>query len=167
MKATNPPNQTKTFPLRLGKLILILCGVCLALCAAGIAVTVVRIVENEGIHNLEDVLKFPLLIAVCLLCALLVVSLLIRSRYLIDDKFLTVQFGLIKTKYSLADLTALVVNQQNNKITFYQGEAFFVLSVQSAWSHEFVHAILEKKENLDVSYTLTDNKPPKEDKKDK
>ena len=154
------PAKTKAFPLKLSKLIVALCIVCLALCAAGIAVTIVRIV-NYGIYGIMDVLKYPLLLAVCVFCIVIVVSILIRARYLVDKKSLTTQFGVIKSVYSINEFTSLTMDIQTNKLTVHQGENFFVISVKTEWQDEFIKALLEAKPEIEVDYTLTENKPPK------
>ena len=165
-KSTDQKNKI-LFPLKLSKVMIALCIVCIALCLAGIAVTIFRIVNNNGINGVMDVLKYPLLILICLFCIALVLSILIRSQYAVDDKNLTTQFGFIKSTYPIKDFTSLTVDSQQQKLTVYQGENFFVLSVKETWLNDMVHAILQSKPSLEVSYTLTENLPPKEDKKDK
>ena len=162
----NVENQKKVFPLKLSKLIITLCFVCIALCLAGIGVTIFRIVRNGGIHGILDALKFPMLILVCLFCIALVVSILIRSQYTVDETNLTTAFGFIKSQYPIKDFTSMTVNSHTHKLTVYQGEEFFVLTVKEAWENDLVQAILQSKPDIEVSYVLTDNTPPKEEKKD-
>ncbi len=152
------------FPVKLSKLLFILCIACLVLCATGIGVTVYRIVK-VGIHGVLDVFKYPLLIAVCLLCILLVLSIMIRARYIVDDKTLTTQFGIIKSVYPLKDITAVTVDLQTNKLTVHQGENFFLLGIAPAWQNQFVLALTKDHPSIDVRYTLTENKPPKDEPK--
>ena len=156
--------KTKVFPFKLSNLLLILSILCLALCAAGITVTIIRIV-NFGIHGVMDVLKYPLLLAICLLCIAVVISILIRTHYVVGEQTLTTQYGFIKSTYSIQDFTSITVDMQTNKLTIYQGENFFVLTVKAAWQNDFVQAILEVNPSIQVDYTLTENKPPKEENK--
>ena len=155
--------KTKVFPFKLSKLLLILCILCLALCVAGIVVTVIRMI-NFGIAGVLDVLKYPLLIAVCALCIAIVISILVRTCYMVDEKSLTTQYGFIKSVYPIQEFTSMTLDMQTNKLTIYQGENFFILSVNKDWENEFIHAILAVKEDLEIDYTLTENKPPKEEK---
>ncbi len=160
MKKLNE-QKTKTFPLKLSQLVVTLCFVCLALCAAGIAVTIVRII-NHGIYGVMDVLKYPLLLVVCVFCIVVVISILIRARYVVDEKFLTTQFGIIKSSYTISEFTSLTVDMQTEKMTVYQGENFFVISIKAEWKDELVKAILEVNPKIEVDFTLTENKPPKD-----
>ena len=61
----NSAMETKSFPIKFSKKILFSCIGVFLLCGAGIAVTVLRIIKNKGLHDFTDILKFPFLIAVC------------------------------------------------------------------------------------------------------
>ena len=162
MKKINT-GKVSVFPLKLSKLIIALCILCLGLCAAGIVVTTIRII-NHGIFGVMDVLKYPLLLAVCVFCIVVVISILIRARYIVDEKSLITQFGLIKTTYVISDFTSITVDMQTEKMTVYQGENFFVISVKPEWKDDFIKAILAVKPEIEVDFTLTENKPPKNEK---
>ena len=100
-----------------------------------------------------------------LICIVIVISILVRARYLVDEKSLTTQFGFIKSSYSISEFTSLTVDMQTNKLIVYQGENFFVVGVKPEWRDDLINAILEVKPQIEIDYTLTENKPPKEDKK--
>ena len=128
---------------------------------AGIGLSVYQLIKQGGIHGLYDALKFPLLIAICLFLLALLVSILIKSQYVVDDKYYTTQFGFIKSKFLIKDITALVLNT-NNKLTVFCGEEYSVLTIDPKWNHEFIQALRDVNKNIDFSFVLSDEK---EDKK--
>ena len=156
--------QQRTFPIRFSWKIILLCVLALLLCAAAIAVTVYRLIENGGIKVFNDVLRYPFLIAVALACAVLVIALLIKSDYAVDKTYLTTRFGLIKSRTELKAITAIVSDKQTNKLTVKMGEEYAVISVDASWCEDFVRAILDGNPSIDYSFTLTENKPPEEEK---
>lgn len=165
MKKQQTPSQKKIFRFQPTGTVVALCVVALVVCAAAIAVSVYRMVRNGGIHGFNDVLKFPFLIAVALFGAILVVALLIRADYVVDDRYLTSRFGLVKSKCAVKDVTSVVLDTETNKLTVYMGEAFSVISVQPKWNEEFVRALLKVNPDIDYSYTVTENKPEKPEKR--
>lgn len=153
-----PSSEAKYFPFKFKRCILLLCIAVIALSLGGIALTAWRIVQNGGIHGFNDVLKFPFLIAVCMLCIVLVVSLLIKSQYIVDNENFTTQFGFIKSKYPIKDFTSIELDRSENKLTMYAGEAFMVVSVSPVWQDEFASYLLKINPNIEFSYTLTEVK---------
>lgn len=156
--------EKQTFKIKFSVVIILLCVAILLLCALGIALSVLRILQ-EGIHGVTDALKSPFLIAVCLLCIVIVVSLLIRSQYVVTDEHFITQFGLIKSKFVIKNITSLLLDRQTNKLSVYFGEEFTVVSTSPAWQEQFVRALLAV--NPDIRYGFTLTEPTKEEKQDK
>lgn len=150
--------QTKHFKIKFSVKIILLCVAVLAVCAAGIALSIVRIC-NYGIHGFNDVIKYPFLIAVSLACVVIVVALLIRSEYTVDDKDFTVKFGFIKTKYPIKDVTKVFLDREKNKLTVYMGEQYAVLSVDQKWNDEIVRELMSRNQNIEYSFSVTEDKP--------
>ena len=159
MKNKPQKNQAETFRYKLNPTMLLLCVLVLLLCVAGISITVYRMVLHGGILTPNDFLKYPFLIAVCVFCIVIIISLLIKSQYLVTDAELITQFGFIKTKYPVKAITEIDHDRDTNKLTVKFGEQFCVLSCISEWTDDFVHAILKANPNIEYSYTLTENKP--------
>ena len=154
MKKQSVPHEAKYFKFRFTPLMLILAIAVLVLFTAGIVLSVWRITK-EGIHVFNDVLKSPFLIAICLFGIVVVVAMLIRSRYIITkDTFIT-QFGIIKSKFPVQDFTSVLLDTDNKKLTVYSGEQFFVVTTNPEWNNDFVQALREVKPDLEFSFTLT------------
>lgn len=155
MKKNFAPQEAKIFKFRFTSLMIALAIAVIALCAVGIGVSVWRIME-EGIHSFNDALQSPFLILVCLLGIIIVVALLIRSRYLITDEYLILQFGFIKNKYPIKNITSLLLDTDTHKLTAYMGEEYFVIVTDPNWNNDFVQAIREVNADVEFHFTLAE-----------
>ncbi len=135
------------------------------MCALGIGLSVYRIFDNGGLRAFNDWLKYPFFILVCVLGIIVLAALLIKSQYVVDDKNLTTQFGIIKSKCAIKDITSVILDRDTSKLTIYMGENFSVLSVRPSWNEDFVRALLKVNPDIEYSYTVKENKPDDEDKK--
>ena len=102
---------------------------------------------------------------VCLFCIVVVTSILIKSQYAVDDKYFISQYGLIKSKFPVKDVTALTFDTDEKKLTVNFGEQFMVLSVNPDYSEALVRALLAVNPNIDYGFTLAENKPSNENNK--
>ena len=141
------------FKIKLTTAMLFLSIAVLLLCGAGIGLSIWRIFKY-GIHGFNDIIKYPFLIAVCVFCIVLMVSIFIKSQYAVDDKYLLTQYGFIKSRFTIADITALVYNTDEKKLTVKFGEEYTVVAVDPAWQEELVRALLAVKPEIDYSFTL-------------
>ena len=164
MKRNEPQKNGKVFPFRHNTLSVIFCILALLLCAIGAGLSVYRITQN-GIKELTDALQSPFLIAVCLFCAVVILSILIKSEFIVTDTELITRFGIIKSKLALASVTSMEHDRATHKLTIYQGEEFTVLTLKPEWADDLVHEICAANPNVDFSFTMTENKPPKDDNK--
>ncbi len=159
MKKQN--QTTQTFRLRFHALIYALCVVAYLLCAAGIVLSVLRIIKY-GIEGFSDVIRYPFLIGVCLFCIVLVTGVLVRSQYVIDGETLITQFGFVKSKFSIKEITSLLYDPQTKKMTVQFGEPYMVLSADPEWQERFVREILAVNPSVDYGFTLSDPTNKKE-----
>jgi hypothetical protein len=91
-------------------------------------------------------------------CLIIVIALLIKSQYIIDKKHLTVQYGIIKSKFELKSITSMVLDMTTNKLTVNMGEEFTVLTTSKDWNEDFVRAILTENPSVDYSFIFSDEK---------
>lgn len=156
MKNANQKSEKQIFKITFSKSIYLLCIAVYLLCIAGVSLSVWRIIKF-GIHGFNDIIKYPFLIAVCLLCIVLVTAILIRSQYIVDTQHLTVQYGLIKSKFTIKDITAVTLDNDSKKFTVNFGEPYTVISVSPAWNEQFVRALLAVNPSIDYSFTFSEN----------
>ena len=143
------------FKIKFTKTIYLLCVAIFLLCTAGVSISVWRICRF-GINGFSDALKSPFLIAICLFCIVLVVCILIKSQYCVDDNYLITQYGFVKSKFAVKDMTSMLLNTDTMKLTIHFNEQFIVLSTQREWNERLVRALLKINPNIDYSFTLTD-----------
>lgn len=160
MKKQTAPKEATIFKFRFTPLMLVLAYAVLVLCSVGIGVSIWRI-TRDGVHEFGDFLKSPFLIAICLFCIVLMISVLIRSRYIVTDGELIVQFGFIKSKYAVKDFTSLTLDTDARKLSVYMGEQFFVVVIDPEWNNDLVQAIRKIKPDVEFNFTLAEKREEK------
>lgn len=132
---------------------IVLLIVALALCVAGLIVSIFRI-RNEGIHGFTDALQSPLLIAICVFAIVFIISVLIKSQYVVTDKHYVSQFGFVKSRFLIKDVTKIELDSDTKKLTVFVGEQFMILSLPPEQNDAFVQAMREVNKDIDFSFTL-------------
>ena len=163
-KNTQQQAKRQDFRYKLSPTLLLLCGLALLLCIAGIVVSIFRMIKNGGIFTFYDFLKYPFLILICVFCIVLIVALLIKSQYSLIGTVLITQFGLIKSKYDISKITALTHDRELCKLQVNFGEEFFVLLLNPTWADDFTSELIKINPNAEFSYTLTSTPPSKDEK---
>ena len=132
---------------------IVLLIVALALCVAGLIVSIFRI-RNEGVHGFTDALQSPLLIAICVFAIVFIISVLIKSQYVVTDKHYVSQFGFVKSRFLIKDVTKIELDSDTKKLTVFVGEQFMILSLPPEQNDAFVQAMREVNKDIDFSFTL-------------
>ena len=153
MKKQTVPQET--FKIKFTKLILLPTILVFILCGLGIGLSIWRM-QKFGVHEFLDVLKYPFLIAVCVFCIVVMISLLIKSQYAVTEEHLITQYGFIKSKFALKEITELTLDLQVQKLKVNFGEQFLVLKVSEEWNERFVRAMLKGNPDISYSFTLAD-----------
>ncbi len=132
---------------------LILLIVALVLCAAGLAVSIYRI-YNEGIDGFTAALQSPLLIVICVFAIVFIISVLIKSQYVVTEKHYISQFGFVKSRFLIKDVTKIELDSDTKKLTVFVGEEYMVLSIVPEQNDAFVQAMRSVNKDIDFSFTL-------------
>ena len=77
----------------------------------------------------------------CFILALMI-SLLVKSQYVVDETQLTTQFGFIKSKFPLKDFTSMELDRDEHKLIVYSGESYMVIKVCAEWQDDFASVFL-------------------------
>ena len=128
---------------------------------ASAAVSIYRIIQTS-FSGFTDYLKSPFLLLVSLFGLAIVIAVLIKSQYVVDNRYFTTQFGFIKSKFEIKNITSIILNTDTQKLTVYFGEEFIVLSSAQDWNEEFVRALLAVNPNINYTFTLTDKSDKEE-----
>ncbi len=166
MKKNSGSESPKYFRFQFTPALIVMSIAALLVSATAFGISVYNISKN-GIHSFNDVLRYPFLMLVSVALIVIVTALLIRSGYLVDDKYFTTQFGLIRSRCELKKITSVVLDRDTYKLTIYTGDSYSVLSVHPSWNEDFVRALLKGNPDIDYSYTLRENKPEDDKKKKK
>lgn len=159
----------KKFNYKFSKLIkgLIIAGI--ALSVAGFAVNLYYCIAT-GIKGAADpvypILQYAIMFLVTIsLCAILI-SILVSSCYVIDDKYFKTKFGFIVSKYELEKIDSVVDDKKTGKltVTFESGE-YTVIVVKQEWYNDFIEALLAA--NRKIEYSIISLDKDDLDKEDK
>ncbi len=161
MSKQSAPQEAKIFKFKFTLPMILIALAAMALCAVGIGLSIWRIAK-DGIHDFNDVLKSPLLILISVFAIVVIVALLIRSRYVITKQSFTIQFGFIKNSFDLSKITSLLLDTDSHKLTVYMGEEYFVVTTDPQWNNDLVQAVREYNPDVEFSFTLAE---PKNEKK--
>lgn len=159
MSKQSAPQEAKIFKFKFTLPMILVAIAALALCAVGIGLSIWRIVK-DGIHDFGDVLKSPFLIAISVFAIVVIVALLVHSRYVVTKQSFTIQFGFIKNTYDLSKVTSLLLDTDSHKLTVYMGEEFFVVTTNPEWNNDLVQAVREGNPDVEFNFTLAEPKNP-------
>ena len=132
----------------------------LALCLGGLGLSIYRLI-NSPLQEFSDYLKSPLLIAISAFCIVVVVGILVKSQYVITEEYYVLQFGFIKSKYPIKDVTSLLLDSDTQKMTVNMSDGYTVLSLSQSDNDEFVKAIQSINPEVEFSFTLSGSNPKK------
>ena len=113
----------------------------------------------DGVVTTYDWLSFGLFYLVSVLFAALLIAMLIRSQYIITDKQIILQFGLIKTKYEIKDIFSIHRFQGENKLAVYFDDfktKYAVIVVKDIWYDDFVKTLISRKPGLSFSFSTAE-----------
>lgn len=104
---------------------------------------------------------------ISILIIVLIASILISSYYEIDEKYLTLKWGILKNQIPVHSITKTVHNPDSNKLTIVYGaeENFMVISVVGINPIDIVDAL--RKINKKIIFESISDESNLKDKKDK
>lgn len=143
----------KKFPFRFSQTMIAVFCLLLVLCAAGITLTTWQLVTFLGgdISSPWKWMQFSLMYLVCVLLTVLVAAMLIRSQYVVTDKELIMQFGLIRSKYALNKIFSVRYFKGSGKLAVYFDDFrsnYTIIVVKESWYGDFVKALQERNEKI-------------------
>lgn len=157
----------KTFKYKFTRLLKALMIAGMALCVLGFGVNLYYCITN-GIKHAADpvypIMQYTLMFFVTVVLFVLLLSIMLRSAYVIDGKYFKTRFGFIVSKYDVEKIYGILLDKKTNKLTvnFSSGE-FIVIVVKQEWYDEFINALLEA--NPKIEYTVNSLENDGTDKK--
>ncbi len=162
----------KRYPFRFTPLVTALCCLGLALSAAGIGLTTWQFVGFLGgdISSAYEWMKYILLYFVAIALAVLLSAMLIRSQYVIDERYLVTQFGIIKSKYDLKTVYSVHLFRGTGKLAVYFDDyktKYIVIIVKESWYDDFVRTIMERNPRIAFSFSTAEEEEAVKKDRDK
>ena len=151
----------KTFKYKFTRLLKALMIVGMVLCVVGFGVNLYYCVTNGAKHGADPVypvMQYVLMFFVTVVLFVLLLSILVRSAYVIDGKFFKTRFGFIVSKYDVEKIDSITLDRKTVKltVTFKSGE-FMVIVVKQDWYEEFVTALLLANPKIKYDINSLDN----------
>lgn len=150
----------KTFRLHYSKLIVALSFVTLAVCIGGFALNVWRFIDRGGFTDFYTAIEFLIVAAVTVFAPVLLLTVVFHSTYTVDGKEFATNFGFIKSKFSISEMTELVYNVQKRKLAVYTGENYMVFRLEEEWDKAFISALQAANKHLLYNETEDEEDEP-------
>ena len=167
MLYTQGMKDQKRYPFRFTPLMLALFWAGLLLSLAGLALTVWRFSAflMDGVFSALGWVQYIILFLVAIFLAVLLASFLIRSEYVIGEKYILLRLGLIPVKYPLKELKHIHLFRGSNKLALYfEGEkpAYTAVVIAPSQFEDFTQELLSRCPSADFSFST-----PEEEEEDK
>lgn len=119
---------------------------------------------SEEANIVYPVIRYTLMFLIPVALIVILVSLLLQSYYSIEDKIFKTSFGIIKSKYNIEDITAIVLDRETNKLTvIFKNESFIVAAVKEEWYDDLTDELCSR--NPDIEYAIRSKEPENDDEK--
>lgn len=161
MEETTPKRSTDKFPFKFSPMMLFVFILLLLLCAGGFGLTLWQFLDflKGDIGSVWEWLKYILMFFVCGLLFILVIAMLIRSQYVITDRELILQFGIIKTRYELKKIRSVRHFMGSGRLAVYFDDMknqYSIIVVKEIWFKPFVEALKARNEDLEFDFITPD-----------
>ena len=103
---------------------------------AGIVLNVLRCTSRDFDVSTWNVLTVAIMFLTCTLLILVVLSLFIRTDYVLKGAKLTIHYGIIKNEIALAAATEIVFYKKTEKLVLYYDEDKYVVILLKPEKHE-------------------------------
>lgn len=159
LKGKGTPDETFRFKFS-GTMLAVLC-LLLALCAACIGLTTWQLIGflSDDISSVYGWLKYLILYLVSILLAVLVIAMLIKSQYVVTEKTLVTQFGLIRSRYELKNIYSVRLLRGSNKLAVYFDDyktKYTIIVVKDIWYNDFVQALIARNPRIEFDYVTAE-----------
>ena len=142
------------------------------LCAACFALTTWQFVEfvsgiRGDITSAWEWIKYILLYFVSVFLAVILIAMLIRSRYIVTEKRLITQFGIIFSKYEIKKIRSVCLVSGTKKLNVYFDDFknhFITIVVKEEWYDDFIKTLTSINERIEFDFTAPENNEGKKKK---
>ena len=155
----------KIYKFRFSPLMITVFALGIALCAACFGLTTWQFIDFVGgtggdITSVWEWIKYLLLYFVSIVLAVLLIAMLIRSRYILTNKQLITQFGIIVSKYELKQIRSISLLGGSKKLNVYFDDfknRFMTIVVKEEWYDDFIKTLTELNERIEFDFTSAED----------
>ena len=154
----------KVFKYRFTKLIYALIGLGIALCAVGFGINIYVCITqgvDSAVNPAYQIIQYCIMFFISVVLGVILISLLISSYYSVDKTYLKTSFGIIKSKYAIADIETVELDRKTSKLSVHFNNGnYIVIVVKEEWYTDFVQAILAVNPKIEYSIVSKDSTNP-------
>lgn len=147
----------KRYPFKFSAVMIVVFIAGTVLSLAGFGLTLWRFLTflKEDVSNIYGWIQYVILFFASLFLAVIFISMLIRSQYIITGTQLIIQFGIIKQKYEIKDIFSVHLFKGLNKLAVYFNDQskYTVIVVKEIWYDDFIKTLTERKPGLGFSFS--------------
>ena len=162
----------KTYKFRFSPMMIAVFCIGIVLCAVCFALTSWQFVEfvigvRGDISSVWEWIKYILLYFVSVFLSLLLIAMLIRSRYIITERRLITQFGIIFSKYEIKKIRSVCLVSGTKKLSVYFDDfksRFITIVVKEEWYDDFIKTLTSINEKIEFDFTDPENNDRKKKK---
>ncbi len=133
----------KKFRFEYSKLIWILLLVVFALVSAGITWNIFNLIEYSFAGTFK-IVSYALIVALLSLLLIIVISIMLCSKYVVKDGFVHVWFGIFKSKTNVKDISCFVLFKKSNKlVVYFKDDKYAVILLSPDKYDDFVLSVRE------------------------
>jgi len=138
----------KVYKYNFTTLLTVLIIVMIALCAFAAGLNVYYIIRAVLSGALPDTawnwFTYVVIIIVGIIGVVVFSAMLMNSRYEVTQTEILLRFGLIVTRYNIADIVAIHVFKKSKKLTMYfKGDSYAVVVVKEEWYKDFIETVIK------------------------
>lgn len=144
---------------------IVLCALCFSLTSWQF-IEFVRGIRGD-ITSAWEWIKYLLLYFVSIFLAVLLIAMLVRSRYIITQKRLITQFGVIFSKYEIKKIRSVSLTSETKKLNVYFDDfknRFITIVVKEDWYDDFIRTLTSINEHIEFDFVSPDEERGKKKK---
>ena len=146
---------TVYFNIKLPVGILLACIGVAALGLAGCVLSIWRLI-NFGAGTPWDIVKYAVLIPVCVFCIVIALSVVFYSKYTITNAWLVQTFGLFHERFIIKEIRSVLLNSETHKLTVYTETQTIAVFITPNENERFVRALTNINPDIEYGFTLAD-----------
>lgn len=151
------PTTVKTYPFRLSPILIAVLILGLGLSATLLGITVWRTVNyvSGGVYSTYEWIQLGILLFMSVLVLALVISILLRSRYVLTGDKLILWLGFIRTTYYIKNIYSIRLYKGSARLAVYFDDyhtKYAVIVIKPALYDDFTKCLMERNPRIEYDF---------------